>query len=371
MIHTADPTAQGQEASGHERPLWQSRLLQKLSYRNVGVVYVWIALIILFSIWVPSTFPTLATVREVLDGNAVVALLALSLVIPLSTRTFDLSVAYIATLSGVTCAYFVAHGMAIVGAVAIALGVSFLAGVVNAVVVVVLGVDSFIATLATGSLLLAFVTMITQNIAITSSRLLSGGFADIAQTTVAGVTLPVIYAIVVAIAIWYVLEHTATGRRLYATGFNSDSARLAGVQTRLLRFSSLIVSGLIAGGAGVVLVSSIGSGDPNAGTSYLLPAFAAAFVGATQLHNGRFNAWGTLIAVLMLGTGSTGLALAAAPQWTPNMFQGVALIAALAITGQQRRRLTTGWRWRPRMRTKTTGRSEEPAEAVAVDQQTP
>lgn len=326
-------------------PAWAQRLSHALSYRTIGVVYVWVAFTAVFSVWLPEVFPTVATVRQVLDGNAVVALLALSLVIPLSTRTFDLSIAYIATLSGVAAAYFIAHGVSIAGAIGIAMAMSLAAGTANACVVVILGVDSFIATLATGSLILAFVTMITHEIAITSPRL-AGGFADIAQTTVGGVTLPVFYALGVAVAIWFVLEHTATGRRLYATGFNLDSARLAGVRTSALRFGALAVSGAISGIAGIVLVSTIGSGDPAAGGTYLLPAFAAAFLGATQFRAGRFNAWGTLTAVLMLGTGATGLGLAAAPSWAPDMFQGVALIAALAVTGRQRRRLRSGWRQR-------------------------
>ena len=100
------------------------------------------------------------------------------------------------------------------------------------------------------------------------------------------------YCAVVAVAIWYLLEHTATGRRLYATGFNPDAARLAGVPVNRLRFLSLVASGTLAGATGIVLASILGSGSPTAGTPYLLPAFAAVFLGATQLKNGRFNAGG-------------------------------------------------------------------------------
>jgi ribose transport system permease protein len=150
-----------------------------------------------------------------------------------------------------------------------------------------------------------------------------------------------VYALAVAVAMWFLLEHTATGRRLYATGFNPDAAKLAGVKVDRLRFISLVVSGSLAGAAGLVLASTIASGEPTAGTPYLLPAFAAAFLGATQLKHGRFNAGGTLIAVLLLGTGTTGLGLANAPQWSADMFVGVVLIASLAVTGLQRR-ATTG-----------------------------
>ena len=209
-------------------------------------------------------------------------------------------------------------------------------GLVNAFVVVTMRIDSFIGTLATGSLIASFITMATGDTPIQSIKL-SGGFSKIGQTDINGITLPVLYAIVFAFAIWYLLEHTATGRRLYATGFNPEAARLAGVRVERLRFVSLIVSGLLAGVAGVVLASTLQSGSPSAGAPFLLPAFAAAFLGATQLKRGRFNAWGTIIAVLLLGTGTTGLGLASAPQWAANMFVGVVLIAALAVTGIQRR----------------------------------
>ena len=171
-------------------------------------------------------------------------------------------------------------------------------------------------------------------------RELSGSFQNIAQTRwIWDLTLPVFYALVMALVIWYVLEHTATGRRIYATGFNQDATRLASVRTERLRFGCLIVSATLAGITGIVLASNLGSGSPTAGNSYLLPAFAAVFLGATQLKNGRFNAWGTIIAVLiLLGTLTTGLGLAKVDQWVQQFATGVVLIAALALTGFQVRR---------------------------------
>ena len=185
--------------------------------------------------------------------------------------------------------------------------------------------------------------MLTNNISITDPKL-AGPFAQIGQASVAGITLPVFYMLVVAAFIWFLLEQTATGRRMYATGFNDESARLAGVRINQLRFLSLLASASIAGLGGIVLASVIDSGSPTAGTPYLLSAFAAAFLGATQLRAGRFNAAGTLFAVLLLGTGTTGLSLATAPPWSKDMFTGIVLIGALAITGAQRRGGEFNWR---------------------------
>jgi ribose/xylose/arabinose/galactoside ABC-type transport system permease subunit len=321
------------------------RALRALSFKNIGAVYVLAVIVVIFLIWVPETFGTGQTAKQILNDNAVTGLMALSLIVPLCTRTFDLSVGFVATLGAVTSAYMLTHGVPVVPAVAIAIGAAVFVGLVNATVVVGMGVDSFIATLATGSLIQAFITLLTDQIPITDPQL-AGSFANIGQTSVGGFTLPVLYVLVVAILLWFVLEHTATGRRLYATGFNVESARLAGVKTARLRFVSLVVSATIAGVAGVVLASTLGSGDPTAGNPYLLSAYAAAFLGASQLRPGRFNAWGALIAVLLLGTGTTGLSLAGTESWTHDMFTGVVLIAALGITGAERRALGRGWRKR-------------------------
>ena len=140
------------------------------------------------------------------------------------------------------------------------------------------------------------------------------------------------YLLVIALAIWFVLEHTATGRRLYATGFNPDAARLANVTHR----SAALLLPRRVGAAGRRRRHRPRLDDrlrlADRGRPYLLPAFAAAFLGATQLEDGRFNAWGTIIAVLLLGTVTTGLGLASTPQWATSVFTGVVLIAALAVT---------------------------------------
>jgi len=312
------------------------RLTSATAFDKVGAVYVWIAIIIFFSILVPDTFPRVDTAKQILNTNAITGLAALAITIPLAARVFDLSFAFVMTLSGVTVAELMIRGMPLVPALLLGLGVGAAIGLINALVVVVAKIDSFIATLATGSLIQSLITMATGDTVILHINL-AGDFSKIGQTDVSGLTLPVFYAVGVAFAIWYLLEHTATGRRLYATGFNPDASRLAGVHTERLRFMSLVASGGLSGFAGIVLASTIQSGSPTAGTPYLLPAFAAAFLGATQLKRGRFNAWGTIIAVLLLGTGTTGLALAAAPQWAADMFVGVVLIASLAVTGIQKR----------------------------------
>lgn len=330
------------------RPGPSRRVLHGLSFERIGAVYVWIGIVVVFCVWIPTTFATWATVQQILNSNSIAGLAALAITIPFCARVFDLSFAYVMSLTGVTAAHFIAAGWSVVPSVALALIVGLAMGLLNGIVVVVLRIDSLIGTLATGSLVQAFITFTTGDIPINSPKL-SGAFANIGQTTVDGISLSVLYCVVVALVMWYYLEHTASGRRLYATGFNADAARLAGVRINRLRFGALLTSGFIAGIAGIVLASTTASGTPDAGTSYLLPGFAAVFLGATQLKGGRFNAWGTIIAVMLLGTGTIGLGLANAPAWASNMFVGLVLIAALAVTGLQRRSVRSGLRWRGRL----------------------
>jgi ribose transport system permease protein len=343
---------------------WGPRIKAAISPAKIAGIYVLLLMIVLFSIWEPDTFPEADTVRQILNNYAIDAMVALTLVIPLSAGVFDISVPYTMTLSGVMATYAIVNsGLPIGVAILLALGVSLLVGIVNGVVVVVFKIESLIATLATGFLVQAMIQWRTGSRNISGAEL-SGTFQDIAQKDVAwNLTRPVFYAVIMAAAIWYVMEHTATGRRIYATGFNRDASRLASVRTDRLQFGCLIVSSLLAGITGLVLASNLGSGSPTAGNLYLLPAFAAVFLGATQLKSGRFNAWGTIIAVLMLGTGRTGLALAEVDEWIRDVFVGLVLITALALTVFEVRRAGGAAR--------RAGAKEAAAAAVAEDGATP
>jgi ribose transport system permease protein len=318
---------------------WGPRVKAWLSPSKIGGLYVLAIMIVVFSIWVPETFPEWATARQILNSNAISAMAALTLIIPLSAGVFDISVPYTMTLSGVICTYAIVNSdQSVWVGIVLALIVSLLVGVMNGIVVVVFKIDSLIGTLATGFLIQALVQWRTGSRNVTGPEL-QGTFQDIAQKRwLWDLTLPVFYALIMAVLIWYLLEHTATGRRIYATGFNRDATRLASVRTDRLQFGCLLASATLAGITGVVLASSLGSGSPTAGNLYLLPAFAAVFLGATQLKNGRFNAWGTIIAVVLLGTLTTGLGLAQVDQWVQQFATGVVLIAALALTGFQVRR---------------------------------
>jgi ribose transport system permease protein len=323
-----------------------TRFRKAIGFNNISAVYVWIVLIIVFSVWKPHQFPTYDTAVLILNGNSITGLVALGLIIPLAAGVFDLSVGYILGSSSVFLALLLSHGWAPVPAIIITICLAVAFGIVNGVIVVGLGIDSFIATLATGSLLEGFMLAITGNSQIIEhvDRVQFLGRENWNQ-----ITIPVACMFLVAGLLWYGLSHTAQGRFVYATGQGETAARLSGIATTRIRFFSFLISGLIAGIAGILLTGVIGAGSPSTGPSYLIPAFAAVFLGATQLRNGLWNAWGTVIAVLLLGTVATGLALANVPIWAPFVVNGMVLIIALGLKEAQRRQALrrTGRRQRP------------------------
>lgn len=309
---------------------------ESFSPRNIGAVYVLFAIVVVFSFWAPDTFPTWQTAKSVLNQNAIAGLVALALVVPLSARVFDLSVGSAMGLCNVIAAWLlVDQGLPVWVAVVFTILAGLVIGLVNTMVVVGWKIDSFIATLATGSLMAAGVSLLTKDRAIIGEELL-GDFSKLATSDLFGIQVPVFLMLLVAAGVWVFLNYTPTGRRVYSTGFNEEASRLTGIRTRRIRGASLVVASVVAAIAGLLLTSQVSSGSPNIGPPYLLDAFAAAFLGATQF-GGRFNAWGTVIAVLLLGTGKTGLLLVGAPTWAPSMFAGVVLLLALGATGLERR----------------------------------
>jgi ribose transport system permease protein len=299
------------------------------SARNAGAVYVLVLVIVIFAIWIPSTFLRYSTFATILNQNAVIGIVALSLIVPLAAGVFDLSVGYTVSAVSVLVAWCLGNtGMSPAEVILVGIGLGAAIGVGNAVVVVIFQIDSFIATLATGSLLQALAIMISGDNQL--SQGVNASFTQIARINFHNITLPVFYLLGIGLVLWFILEHRPVGRQAYAVGYGMEAARLTGVRIQRLRFTSLVVSGTLSGLGGIVVTATVGGGDPTIGPPYLIPAFAAAFLGATQFKQGRFNAWGTILAILLLGTAYEGLALAGVPIWAPYVVTGVVLIGAMS-----------------------------------------
>ena len=311
--------------------------------RNLGLgldrfsgLYVWGALIVLFGIWVPDLFLTTQNIRIVAGSQAITAIVALGLLVPVACGAFDLSIAGTLAMSVCTVCKLQSDGKPVLMAILVALAVGVLVGVINSVIVVRLHVDSFIGTLGMSSVLAAGAFWVTDGGQIATG--ISPGFLELGRKQILGLPLPVFYMIALGIVLFWVLQYTPAGRYLYAVGGNPQAARLAGVRVGRITTIAFITSGLIAAFAGVVLAAVLGSANPEVGSPYLLPAFSAVFRGATQILPGRVNVLGTLVAIFLLATGVKGLQLVGMPGYVEDLFNGVALIVAVALAARTARK---------------------------------
>jgi ribose transport system permease protein len=294
-----------------------------------ALVAAWVVLIAVFCVWLPDTFATTRNAQLILGSQAVLLTVAIGLIISLAVGEFDLSVSAGVALS---CQLFavltVRHGVGIASALAVVLLVAVAVGSVTSFLVVKIGVPSIVVTLGIGTLLDGIREWSTDNLVISG---IPTQLTDAVSTKVWGVPLAFYYALVLCAVAWYFLQRTPWGRYLYFVGQNREVARLAGINVNSYRVGALICTPVIAALAGVVLVGTLGSSTPETGTTYLLPAFAAAFLGATAFVPGRFNAWGTFLAVYFLDTGFTGLQLAGYDSWVRDAFYGGSLVVAVAL----------------------------------------
>lgn len=333
---TTATQADAQPASkpDHAGPTTLSRLRRTFSIRNASALYLLALLFVVFSLWEPNTFLTVQNWQVMLDNQAIVGLVALGLVVSLSAGVIDLAVGSEAGFGGIVVAWLLSrHHVPIPLAIALSLIAGAAVGAVIALLIVRARILSLIVTLGASSILIAVINSISGSQQILD---LGSSFQKIATGELFGLAYPVYFLAVVALVLWYFLERTALGRRIRATGGNVEAARLAGVKTSRIILMSTITCGVVTALAGVLASSQLATGDPTISQSYLLPAFAAAFLGSTQFYNGRFNVAGTLVALIVLAVGVKGLQLAGAPIWLPDLFNGVALLAAVGFAQYQK-----------------------------------
>jgi len=296
---------------------------------RIALPVILVLLVVTFSILKPETFFTIQNLKTILNLQSVLGILALGLILPLIIGEIDLSVASnlglgLILVTGLSSK----QGLGLVTAIGLAVLGCTLVGLLNGLMVTWLHINSLISTLAMSTILTGAVSAYTNGGVFYEG--IPGGLLKIGQGRLLGVPLPIIYALTIAVLVWYLLSSTPMGRYLYAIGGSRDAARLSGVPVRQLTLLAFAGAGLLAGIGGVVQAGILGSGSPTVGPPFLLPVFAAVFLGATAIQPGVFNVWGTIVAVVTLQVGVTGLALLGAPFWIEPVFTGVALIIAVA-----------------------------------------
>ncbi|WAX58339.1 ABC transporter permease [Jatrophihabitans cynanchi] len=346
------------DSPGHEAPVEQQReadhtggsrtnsepvaptrkVVSSLGLHRLVIFVPWALMIAIFAGLRPHTFWTTGTVQAILNSQSSLVILAIAIVPTLVVGDYDLSVAANSGLvSTIVATVTVMDGWPLWAGIVLAVAAACAVGVVNAVLVVVLNLNSIIMTLGMATLLDGVA------LAVSNSQTLSGvssGFTDAFTHLYFGIQISVLYIIVVALVVAYVLQASPIGRQMTFAGQSRAAAVLVGIKTHRIRLGAYLAGSLLAALSGIVALASQGGISPGLSETQLLPAFAAAFFSTVVFTIGRFNAWGTVAAIYFLTTGIVGLQILGATGWAADVFYGAALVLAVAGFTLVRRRLT-------------------------------
>jgi ribose transport system permease protein len=293
-------------------------------------------IVILASIMRPDTFATTSNVVNILDQSALTAIIAMGLTFVLVTGDFDVSIGYVASLSGMVVTSLINDGWPIPIAILATAVCGMTVGLVNGLIVTVIGVNALVTTLGIGTMVVGLSYAISGGspIAVTNAEPL----LNISFSKFLGIPLPVYLMAVIAVLAWVLLNRTVVGQSMQAVGGNKVAARLAGLWVDGVRVVAFIIAGLTAAICGVLLITQTGSASVTAGDGYLLSAFAAVFFGSAVLRDGKFHIVGTLVGVVTVATGFNAINLIGMPTYWQYLTQGLLLIIGVAISTLARRR---------------------------------
>lgn len=298
-----------------------------------GLVVLLGVVVAFFSLWgkTSDVFPTSGNLDNIVGNQSVLAIAALAAIIPLIAGQFDLSVGAVVGLSSVVCAKLLSETglpLGVCGVAAVVTGATV--GAVNGMLVAGIGINSLITTLGMSTVLGGLAAWVTDSQPIVSG--IPQGLNDFGSGKWLGLPNTLFVLAAAAIVVWYLLDHTPFGRYLHSVGSSREAARLVGLRVDRIVLRSFVLSGAIAGAAGVLQLARSGAGDPQIGVNFTLPAIAAAFLGATAIKPGRFNVMGTLVAIFFLAASVSGLIIAGANTYVSDLFNGSALIVGVAIS---------------------------------------
>jgi ribose transport system permease protein len=319
---------------GNRTLKWRRFLL--LGMAKYGTIIALLTMVVVFSFARTSTFATTANAVEILSEIAIITIVASGLTVGLAAGVFDLSIGYVASFAGVLATGLMSmQGRSVSAAILITFAVCGAIGVVNGIIVTKANVNSFIATLGTGTVIIGLNYAYNSGVEVTQG--IPNQFISINLTRVFGIPLPVFVMAGAIGVLWVVLNRTVLGQNIQAVGGNREASRLAGVPVERVQIYALVISAICAGAGGMLLAAKLGSGSPTAADGYLLTAFAAAFLGSVALRDGEFHIFGTVIGVLIVDVGFNGLTLLGLATYYEYIFTGLLLIVAVAGSTLARR----------------------------------
>jgi ribose transport system permease protein len=287
--------------------------------------------LILFFTFLPATsdtFPTMGNLRVSVLSQSVLVIVAMASLLPIIAGGYDFSVGAVVGLSSIIVASLSSTGTPLLIAILAGAAAGLLIGAVNGFFVTKIHVDSVVVTLGMTIIVAGIVTWATSGKAIVKD--IPEALTSLSKTWVFGLPGAFFVALVFTITTWYVLRQTPYGRYLEAVGVNRSAARLVGLRPDRITFIAFILSGVIAALAGFVQVGVAGAANPNVGENFTLPAIAAVFLSVAAITPGRFNVWGTIVAIIFLAVLNSGLSLAGASSYVNDFANGAALILGVS-----------------------------------------
>lgn len=311
-----------------------------LILRRFGTLLGFVAIIVFFWIQLPETFLTARNLINISQQISMLAVVAFTMTIVMVMNDFDLSVGSTASLAGVVAAVLFSLGYPVWAGIGAALLVGLLGGLFNGILVSFFGILPFVATLGTLTMFSGTAFLVSGGKTI-FGRDIPREFSGFARSGIpldgiglTGVTLPFlsIMAILVLFLVWFALEQTTFGRRLYAIGGNMEAAKLAGIRVRTLRMSAFALTGLGAATAGLMYASRVASANPTQGSGLMLDAIAAVFLGMTMSEEGEPRVLATLVGVLILGILDNGLTQLSVDSYIREILVGAIVVSAVAFS---------------------------------------
>ena len=311
-------------------PAGRPMRLKEIALDNIPLI----GLLVLIGIvsLISTSFLSIDNFLNILRQTSINAVIAMGMTFVILTAGIDLSVGSILAFAGAICASLIAMDTPLAVAICATLATGALLGAAGGSIVSVFGVQPFIATLVGMTMIRGGVLVFTEGRPISTGNFdVANAFYEIGGGYVAGLPVPVLIAGLVFAFCWYLLNHTRTGRYVYAIGGNEQVARLAGINVRAVKIKVYALSGMLAALAGIILTARLESAQPTAGLAYELDAIAAVVLGGTSLMGGRGRITGTLIGALIIGVLNNALNIMDVSSYYQMIAKGGVILLAVVL----------------------------------------
>lgn len=297
--------------------------------RAYGTILAGIVIIIAFSILRPDAFFTVNNFINITRQISLLVVIALGATLVMCVDEFDLSVGALASLGGVIAAKMAVAGMPIILCFAAPVVICFIIGLINGWIVTKFKVLSFITTLAMSTILGGFTFWFTGGATVFQN--IPKEFKVVGSKSVLGIPLLSIIMILLSVLFWFIMCHTAFGRKLYAIGGNEAASMVSGINVKKYKNLAFALCAALASLTGVMMASRLGSAHPTGGDGLFLQSYAAAFLGRTVFKEGVPNIWGTFVGAAILGVLANGLTILQVPTFMQDLLTGCIIILAVIV----------------------------------------